>query len=416
MSEHRTVVVVGGGQAGLSMSWCLSERGIDHVVLEKHSVGHEWRERRWDSFCLVTPNWQCTLPGFPYSGPDPDGFMVRDEIVAYLEAYRASFGPPLLEGCAVQEVRRGGAAAFEVESDAGTFTADEVVVATGGYHTAKVPRLAERFPDDVLQLHSSAYKRADALPDGAVLVVGTGQSGCQIAEDLHLEGREVHLALGSAPRTARFYRGKDVTWWLDRMGHYDMPVGEHPSGDAVRLKANHYVKGRGGGRDIDLRVFAQEGMRLHGRLQGVDGTALAFGDDLRKNLDGADASNEAIKQQIDQWIEAQGFDAPAEAAYVAPWEPAEEQPRELDLRAAGITTVIWSMGYAADFSWVAVPVFDGRGYPTHVRGETSETGLSFLGLPWMHTWGSGRFSGVARDAGHLADRIAERVPADVVAA
>ncbi|WP_371542531.1 MSMEG_0569 family flavin-dependent oxidoreductase [Streptomyces sp. NBC_00554] len=410
---HYPVAVVGGGQAGLSVSHCLRERGIAHVVVEANRVGHEWRERRWDSFCLVTPNWQCRLPGHPYAGPDPDGFMVRAEIVRYLEEYVARFDPPLVEGVSVTGLRRSPGGVFELTTSAGEFTADQVVVATGPYHTPSVPRMAERLSGVVEQIHSSRYRNPSQLPDGAVLVVGTGQSGCQIAEDLHLAGRQVHLAVGSAPRVARFYRGRDCVAWLDEMGHYAKGIDSFDDVSAVRMRVNHYVTGRGGGRDIDLRAFARDGMRLYGRLTGIDGGILEFADDLKVNLDRADAVADGIKDAIDAHITAQGVPAPDEARYIPVWEPAE-QPEALDLAEARITSVIWSTGFTRDHRWIEIPVFDGRGYPMHWRGVTSTPGLYFLGLPWQYSWGSGRFEAVGRDAEFLADHIdASRRLADV---
>jgi putative flavoprotein involved in K+ transport len=405
LGTHQAAVI-GGGQAGLAMSHCLKARGIDHLVLEKNRLGHEWRERRWDSFCLVTPNWQCQLPGHPYGGPEPQGFMRRDEIVAYLEGYARSFQPPLREGVAVTGLRRHGGGGFELATSAGPCLADQVVVATGGYHLPAIPRIAERLPERIVQIHSSLYKRAADLPPGEVMVVGSGQSGCQIAEDLHLEGRKVHLCTGSAPRTARRYRGKDVVEWLDAMGYYSMPVHEHPLKERVRGKANHYVTGRGGGRDIDLRQFAREGMRLHGRLTGVQGERARFAADLKRNLDQADAVSESIKTTIDKFIASQGIDAPQESRYLPVWEPADD-PRELDL--GSISTVIWATGYHADYGWIELPAFDGKGYPGHERGVTAVEGLYFLGLPWLYTWGSGRFSGVAQDARFLAEKIVQQI-------
>ncbi|MGI5461077.1 MSMEG_0569 family flavin-dependent oxidoreductase [Streptomyces sp. CA-249302] len=413
---HHTVAVIGGGQAGLSVSHGLRERGVDHVVVEANRVGHEWRERRWDSFCLVTPNWQCRLPGHPYAGGDPDGFMVRDDIVRYLEDYVASFRPPLVEGVSVTRLRRSPNGVFEVTTTAGGFTADQVVVATGPYHTPKIPRMAERLPASVTQVHSSGYRNAGQLPDGAVLVVGTGQSGCQIAEDLHLAGRQVHLAVGSAPRVARFYRGRDCVAWLDEMGHYDKPIDVFDDADAVRMRVNHYVTGRDGGRDIDLRAFARDGMRLYGRLTGISGTEMEFADDLKVNLDHADAVAEGIKDAIDAHITTKGVTAPDEPRYVPVWEP-DEQPRALDVTEAGITSVVWSTGFTRDHRWIEIPAFDGRGYPMHWRGVSNIPGLYFLGLPWQHSWGSGRFEAVGRDAGFLADHIdAGRRMADVCGA
>lgn len=400
---HHSVVVVGGGQAGLAMSWYLREHAIDHVVLEKHSVGHEWRERRWDSFCLVTPNWQVDLPGHPYAGADPDGFMLGHEVVDHLEKYAASFAPPLVEGVTVTRLRRTGSGVFALSTTAGNVTADQVVVATGPYHNPAVPRLAERLPRRIAQLHSSQYRNPGQLPAGDVLVVGTGQSGCQIAEDLHLAGRTVHLATGSAPRAARSYRGRDTLAWLDEMGHYRRGIDEFADADEVRLRANHYMTGRDGGRDIDLRAFARDGMRLYGRLAGIDGGTVHFGDELRRNLDHADAVAEGIKDAIDRYLDATGTAAPAEARYVPVWEPDDDAPRELPV--ARIAAVVWATGFHRDHRWIEVPIFDGRGYPTHERGVTSCPGLYFLGLPWLHTWGSGRFAGISRDARHLAGRV-----------
>jgi len=404
MTQPENVIVIGGGQAGLSISYCLKERGIDHHVFEKHRLGHAWRHQRWDSFCLVTPNWQCQLPGFPYAGDDPHGFMGRDAIVEYIEAYARQFQPPIQEGVTVQRLGQDGCDRFHLTTSHGDYTANQVVVATGGYHRPKIPAMAHRFPDTISQLHASQYKNPQSLPAGAVLVVGTGQSGCQIAEDLHLAGRQVHLCVGGAPRSPRRYRGKDVVDWLDQMGYYDIPIDKHPQKEAVRHKTNHYVTGRDGGREIDLRHFARQGMRLYGRLQDIRGAALRFDGTLKQNLDQADAVAESIKRTIDSYIEKHHIEAPPEPPYTPVWEPAAE-PLSLDYAAANITSVIWCIGYTMDFSWIDVPVFDGKGYPSHDRGVTPVTGLYFLGLPWLYTWGSGRFSGIGRDAQYLADRI-----------
>ena len=401
----RSVVIIGGGQAGLSMSYHLLVRGVDHTVLEARQAGGDWQERRWDSFCLVTPNWQCQLPGFPYQGADPDGFMARDEIVRYLQEYVKSFDFPLAEGVAATRLRQDSGGTFRVSTTHGELAADQVVVATGPYQVPRRPLIAERIPEGIVQIHSAGYRNPGQLPEGQVLVVGTGQSGGQIAEDLHLAGRRVHLSVGSAPRVARAYRGRDVVAWLEDMGYYRKAITEFTDADAVRFRANHYVTGRDGGHDIDLRAFARDGMRLYGRLSGIRGGVLRFDADLRKNLDAADAVSESIKDSIDAYIAARDILAPGGARYTPVWEPAAE-PRELDIRAAGITAVVWSTGYGRDHRWIEIPVFDGRGYPTHERGMTSCPGLYFLGLPWQHTWGSGRLCGVGDDAEYLARQIA----------
>ncbi|WPG36214.1 MSMEG_0569 family flavin-dependent oxidoreductase [Variovorax sp. EBFNA2] len=409
--SHYSVIIVGGGQAGLSLSHCLQQRGVDHLVIEKRSLVHSWRTQRWDSFCLVTPNWQCQLPGWGYLGDDPHGFMVKEQINEWLAGFVAHVKAPAIEGVTVERVSRvpgaGERERFSVQTDAGTYTADQVVVASGGYHRPIVPRLAEKLPSTVAQYHSAQYRNAAQLPDGAVLVVGCGQSGAQIAEDLHLAGRKVHLATGNAPRCARFYRGREVVDWLADMKYYDMPVTEHPLREGVRDNTNHYVTGRDGGRDIDLRRFALEGMELYGLLNGFDGGSFELQPNLRENLDSADATYNRINASIDKFIATQGIEAPPPSVYAPVWVPAEERTR-LDLAAAGITSVVWCIGFSPDFEWVDAPVFNGRGAPIHQRGVTGVPGLYFLGLPWLHTWGSGRFSGVARDAEFLTQAIVQR--------
>jgi putative flavoprotein involved in K+ transport len=410
-ASHHHVVVVGAGQAGLSMSHVLKQAGISHLVLERHRVAHAWRSERWDSFCLVTPNWQCQLPGHPYAGGDPEGFMLKHEIVDYLERYAEAFQPPLLEGVAVQRVaaaapHRAARGRFSVQTSAGDLTADQVVVATGGYHDPFIPEAGARLPSSIVQLHSRDYENPGSLPEGEVLVVGTGQSGCQIAEDLLLAGRKVHLSVGNAPRCARRYRGKDVVEWLNLMGHYELPVDQHPSKQQVRDKTNHYVTGRDGGRDIDLRDFALRGMSLYGTFQDALGTTLRFAPDLVRNLDAADAVYESINRSIDAYIEQRGITAPPATRYVAAWAPAREET-QLDLSATRITSVIWAIGFRTNFSWVDFPIFDAKGLPEHERGVTPVPGLYFLGLPWQYTWGSGRFCGVGRDALFLGRRIEE---------
>ncbi len=406
-ATQHDVVVIGAGQAGLAASWQLTQRGIDHVVLERHRPAHAWRSERWDSFCLVTPNWQCTLPGHAYAGDDPHGFMLRDEIVRYVEEYAASFQAPVRSGVRVVSLRPAETG-YLIRSDDAAYRAGQVVIATGGYHDPVLPGFAAGIDPGIAQIQSSEYRNPESLPEGAVLVVGTGQSGCQIAEDLHLAGRQVHLCVGEAPRVARRYRGRDVVEWLDLMGYYDIPVDEHPLREGVRDKTNHYVTGRDGGRDIDLRLRATQGMQLYGRLLDIQGSLARFTPDLARNLDAADAVNESIKRSIDGWIDKRGVQAPAEAPYVPPWRPAAER-LALDCREAGIAGIVWCIGFRMNFDWVDAPVFDERGLPRHRRGITSQHGLYFLGLPWLHSWGSGRFSGIARDSAHVTEEIVRRL-------
>ncbi|MBY5610468.1 MSMEG_0569 family flavin-dependent oxidoreductase [Rhizobium leguminosarum] len=405
LKSHYSAVVIGGGQAGLSASHYLKRHGIDHVVFEKKTVAHKWKNERWDAFCLVTPNWQSQLPDHPYDGADPHGFMVKDEILAYVDRFAKKVEAPVLEQTGVTSLEKHGGL-FRLETSAGAVTADAVVIATSLYADPAIPRAGERLPEDVTQIHTAAYRNAEQLPEGGVIVVGSGQSGCQIAEDLHLAGRKVHLVTGNAPRCARFYRGRDVVDWLSDIGQYDITV-EHDGMTKKKHDTNHYLTGRDGGRDIDLRKFALEGMALYGRMSGVAAGRMLFEPNLKANLDGADRVYNGINALIDRYIAEKGIDAPAGSAYAPVWEP-EAEIAELDLKAEGITSVIWATGFSPDWSFVGLPIFDGNAYPVHRRGVTAVDGVYVLGLPWLWTWGSGRFLSVGRDAEHVVGHLAAR--------
>ncbi|MCQ0988180.1 MSMEG_0569 family flavin-dependent oxidoreductase [Jiella marina] len=402
--RHVPVIIVGGGQAGLSVSYYLTRAGIEHRVFERHRRFHSWRENRWDSFCLVTPNWQCRLPGHPYSGDDPDGFMLKDEIVAYAEAFAASFDPPLSEGVVVNRITRH-TDWYSVKTPEGTWSCDQVVIATGGYDQPIVPPYADRLDPSITQLHSRDYRRPSQLPEGATLVVGTGQSGVQIMEDLVRDGRKVHLAVGPAPRSPRKYRGRDATDWLYDMGHYDITIREHPDPVKALTQTNHYMSGRDGGKEIDLRRFAlEDDVSLYGSLADMEWQTIRFLPDLDKNLDDADKSYVGIRDQIDAYIAKEGIDAPEEPPFVKVWRP-EREVTEIDAAAEGITSIVWSIGFRPDYSWIDVDVFDERGKPVYDRGVTAVPGFYFIGLGWLNTWGSGRFLGIDEDSRFLAGEI-----------
>lgn len=409
------VIIVGGGQAGLSVSWYLHKKGIDHKVFEKHGKFHSWRENRWDSFCLVTPNWQCRLPEYPYKGDDPDGFMLKDEITEYLDGFVSSFDPPLHEHVTVQHIGKDGDG-YIVKTSIGAWQCDEVVIATGGYDAPIVPPYADRLDDQIFQMHSRDYRRPSQIPDGATLVVGTGQSGVQIMEDLVRDGRKVHLAVGPAPRSPRKYRGRDATDWLYDMGHYAITIAEHPDPHKALTQTNHYMSGRDGGKEIDLRRFVVESdISLYGSLSDINGTILKFLPDLGKNLDDADKSYVGIRDVIDAYIAKEGIDAPHDPPFEKLWHPKQEIT-QIDAEALGITSIIWSIGFRPNYNWIDVDVFDEKGRPQYDRGVCQQKGFYFIGLGWLNTWGSGRFLAIDEDSKFLADRIEQSLAEKPMAA
>ena len=413
--KHYQVIIVGGGQAGLSVSYCLKKENINHLILDRGQIGDTWSKHRWDSFCLVTPNWQCRLPGFDYDGNDPKGFMLKDEIVDYIKRYVASFNPPIKNNVSVERIYKENQDVFNIETSIGSFTADKVVIATGAYHIPNVLPIAGKFPKSILQIHSDNYKNPGQCKDGAVLVIGTGQSGAQITEDLHFEGKKVFLAVGNAPRAPRTYRGKDAVEWLEDMGYYDQPIESHPDPEEARHKTNHYLTGRDGGRDIDLRKLASEGVVLRGQIAAINNDGVVgFNADLKYNLDEADKTYNRILKNIDDYIIANNIEAPKGIYYQPVWEPNDSNNQSIDLEKEGINTVIWCTGYKVDYKWIEFPsVFDQRGFPIYKRGVTDESGLYFIGLPWLHTWGSGRFSHVGIDAEYLSNQIVNELEEEV---
>ncbi len=411
MTEQVEVVIIGGGQAGLALSYYLTQQGRAHLVLEQGQVGEAWRSGRWDSFTLNTPNWMTQLPGFAYQSDDPDGFLPREEIVDYLERYAASFHAPLHCGVRVTAVRQHpGGDGYLVEAQQMTVAARNVVLATGAFPKAKLPPASAALSVDICQMHTSEYRNPQALPSGAVLVVGTGQSGCQIAEELHESGRQVYLSTSSCGRVPRRYRGKDSTWWLARLGFYDRTLDQLPSPTA-KFACNPHVSGNQGGHDINLRQFARQGMTLLGHVQAATGKQLLLAPDLEENLARADAFATQITQGIDEYITKTGMEvaanrttgeAPSNGA--TPTKPL----LMLDLPSAGISTIIWASGYQLDFGWVHIPVFDQAGYPVHRRGITASPGLYFLGLHWLYKTKSALLFGIGEDAAFIASAIADR--------
>jgi putative flavoprotein involved in K+ transport len=406
--KYVDTVVIGAGQAGLAISYYLTRADRKHVVLEKDRMGKAWRDERWDSFTLVIPNWTLGMPDMAYDGDDPDGFLSRREVVEYLERFATLFNPPILEGVEVRAVEAAaGSDDLVVRTSAGDYQAANVVVAAGMFQSPRIPIFSRRLAGEVLQIHSSEYRNPEQLPPGAVLVVGSGQSGAQIAEELFEKGREVYLATGRAGRLPRRYRGEDGARWLSRMGFFDRTVDQLPS-PAARFVSSAHVSGKDGGHTIDLHRFSRDGITLLGHVRDAQGTTLIIAPDLHDNLAAADKVAREFKQGVDKFIEREGLQVPEDE------EPelrdGYETPviTELDLDSAGIRSIVWATGYSFDFSWVKFPILDESGYPIQERGVTTQAGLYFLGLPWLHTIESGLLSGVGRDAAHVAEHINSR--------
>jgi putative flavoprotein involved in K+ transport len=408
MPEHIETVIIGGGQAGLAMSYWLTQHGREHLVLERARIGERWRTQRWDSLVYQFPNWTLELPGYQYQGDDPDGYAPRDEVVRFIESYAQVIQAPLRTGVTVSAVRqKADFTRYFVVTDAATIEAANVVLATGPYQEPAVPALSAGLPHQIFQIHSANYRNPASLPPGAVLVVGSGASGCQIVEDLLHSGRRVYLSVGRHRRVPRRYRGRDVFWWLNAMGVLDQTVDSHPE---ARNAPNPIITGAYGGHDINLLDYAAADVTLLGHVEAANGTTLRLAQDLAEEVARGDQALVGIKQSMDDFVQLMGLECPKEPAGEPATEPTTEltSPSELDLRAAGITSIIWASGFKLDFGWVELPVFDARGIPVERRGVTSCPGAYFLGLFWMYKLKSSVLCGVGEDAAYLAEQIAAR--------
>lgn len=402
--NHTDCVVIGAGQAGLAMSRCLTDRGVDHVVIERGRVAERWRSERWDSLRLLTPNWQSRLPGFCYDGPDPDGYMSMPEVVDYFERYAASFSAPVRSGVAVQSLRRDGSR-FLVGTSAGDWRARVVIVATGHSDTPRVPDVASRFPRDITHVVPTEYRRPELLPEGGVLIVGASSTGIQLADELQRAGRAVTIAVGQHLRMPRAYRGRDILWWLDRMGLFGETVDQVYDVEVSREQPSLQLVGHPDHITLDLLGLRARGVRVVGRLlDACDGVA-RFDDDLVATTAAADFKLASLLSRIDRFIAREGIDAvPA-----APFEPhclcfigAETS---LPLEDAGIRSVLWATGFKRRYPWLQVPVLDDYGEIRHSGGITSEPGLYALGLHFMRRRNSAFIDGVGDDARALAEHV-----------
>jgi putative flavoprotein involved in K+ transport len=408
--EHVETLIVGGGQAGLALSHMLSRRGCDHLVLERGRIAERWRTERWDGLRFQFPNWSVQLPDFPFVKGDPDAFATSAEIVDFLTAYAAFVDAPIRCGVTVTALQgRDGARGFLAETSEGTIAADNVVVATGPYQRPIIPALPGG--TGLYEVHASRYREPGQLPRGAVLIIGSGASGAQIAEELFRAGRQVYLSVGRHRRMPRRYRGRDLIWWLTNLGLDQTPVERRGPDRSLPL-----ITGAYGGHTIDFRQFAAQGMTLLGRVKtALEGT-LEFAPDLADSLEFGDAAYRAFLDVADAHVTRHGLDMPEEpgARLAHPDPPCLAQPiRRLDLQACGIAAVVWATGYRCDFSWIDLPVLDAGGEPIHRAGITDIPGLYFLGLQWLSKMNSSFLAGVGDDAARLADHIAARRQASV---
>ena len=409
MSTKVETLIIGGGQAGLAVSYHLSQRGHEHLVLEKDAqAGSAWRNDRWDSFTLNTPNWAFRLPGAEYQGDMPDAFMERPEIITRFEEYVQRFDLPVHYGAAATAVEQQSAnGRYLVHTAEASFEAANVVIATGLFQQPKRPADAAALSPHITQLAASQYRRPEALPPGAVLVVGSGQSGCQIAEELYKNGRRVFLCTGGAGRAPRRYRGRDIVTWLDLSGFFARPAESLPTPRA-KFAALPQVTGNNGGHNLNLHQFCRDGVTLLGHWQGGSDNTLHFAPDLHENLAKGDAVEAQLLRMIDEYIARAGLDAPAEEWVELRDGYAVEPLTTAGVLQSGITTILWSVGFSHDYSLVKLPVVDSDGYPLQHKGITSFPGLFFAGLPWLDGVKSGLLLGVGDQAAIIAAAIAAR--------
>jgi putative flavoprotein involved in K+ transport len=402
-TETTDTLIVGGGQAGIAMSEHLGKAGVPHIVLERHRIAERWRSERWDSLVANGPAWHDRFPGMTFPGAGPDDFVTKEAVADYFVAYAQMIRAPLRCGVEVTSVTRlQDRPGFRVETSHGVIEAQRVVAATGPFQRPIFPAMIPQGTVP-MQMHSSAYRNPDQLPDGAVLVVGAGSSGVQIADELQRAGRQVYLSVGPHDRPPRSYRGRDFVWWLGVLGKWDM-ASPGPGTEHVTIA----VSGARGGHTVDFRQLAAQGIVLVGRTEGFEDGTVRFAGDVTRNVAQGDENYLSVLDEADAWIARNGLDLPEDphARVIGPDPECLRHPlRHLDLAEAGIGTVLWATGYALDYGWLQVDTFDERGKPRHQRGVAAEPGVYFLGLPWQSRRGSSFIWGVWHDARFIADQI-----------
>lgn len=391
-------LIIGAGQGGLSVSYYLTKKGVDHLILEKGKIAEDWRARRWDNFRLLTPNFMSKLPGFSYRGKDPKGFGRRDEVIKFFEDYAKSFGAPVMENTSVSAVTRNKNG-FLVKTNKGNFRAKNVVIAVGNFHKPFIPELAKSLPKNIFQIHSSEYKNSKQLPKGAILVVGAGNSGVQIALDLYESGRKVYLSVGKLRIMPRHYRGKDFIEWAELMGILDRTTEEAtPEMKNITPPA---LWGRP--ETINLRKLAKNGIQLVGHLSGIKKGKLTFADNLEEDIKKGEAALTAFKENIDKFITANKMKVQKEKPEIKIDYVPEKIP-ELEIKE--IKSVIWATGFKVNYlSWIKLPAFDYNGEPIHEKGVSKIPGLYFIGYRWLSKYKSFFIFGAGEDAEYIASKI-----------
>ncbi|OXY81288.1 flavin-containing monooxygenase [Oceanimonas doudoroffii] len=397
-------LVVGAGQAGVAMSEHLTKLGVPHLVLERNRIAERWRTERWDSLVANGPAWHDRFPGLEFDDLNPDAFAPKERVAAYFEAYAKKFNAPVRTGVEVKKVTRNAdRPGFTVDTSIGEIQANRVVAATGPFQRPAIPPIAPK-DESLHQIHSSQYRNPGQLPEGAIMVVGAGSSGVQIADELQRAGKTVYLSVGPHDRPPRAYRNRDFCWWLGVLGEWDAEAMK-PGTEHVTIA----VSGARGGHTVDFRKLARQGLNLVGRTGAFANGKVTFEKDLAENIRNGDANYLALLDAADAYIARNGLDLPEEpqARTLLPDPECMTNPTlELDLAEAGITTIIWATGFSTDYSWLNVNAFDDKGKPQHKRGVSTEPGVYFIGLPWLSRRGSTFIWGVWHDAKHIADHIA----------
>lgn len=399
-----TTVVLGAGHAGLAMSRCLTERSIDHVVLERGEVANTWKTERWDSLRLLTPNWQSRLPGYGYEGDDPDGYRTMPETIAFLERYADVISAPVRTHTTVTSVRRVDDG-YEIVTDRGTWRCQTVVIATGACAIPNVPAIADALPDGIDTLTPKEYRNPDQLEQGGVLVVGAASTGTQIAEELHRSGRPVTLAVGEHIRVPRVYRGRDIKWWMDAAGVLDEPYHEVDNLVRARNVPSLQLVGSDDRRDLDLNRLTDAGVKLVGRLAGIQNGRAQFSGSLPNQCAMSDLKMNRLLDRIDEWAGENSLNGEIDPPHRFEPTRVEESP-PLDMNLDGIRTILWATGYRPDYSWLDLDVFDRKGRVRHDGGVVESPGVYVMGLPYLRRRKSSLIDGAGDDARYLSAHLA----------